>query len=148
MNCKFKVWSSTHNRFLYSCDVALRADGYILTYDRSSDGLSPKSWGPTWENEDSFRLCFDTGYSDLKNRSIYEGDLITHPRRDRLNKSSWHYLYEIGYYNGSIFCPYVYQVFSEENASVVGRCNTQLPDLFDECLIAGNIYENPLNIIR
>lgn len=148
MNRKFKVWSSIYNRFLDSSEVALRADGYILVYDYASDGVSPKQWGPSWERPDSFRVCFDTGYTDLKNRPIYEGDMITHPRRDRLNRSSWHYVYEIGYYNGSIFCPYVYQVFSDENAYVVGRCNTQLPDLFSECLIVGNIYENPLNITR
>lgn len=145
MNRKFRVWSITHKRFLDCSEVALRADGCILTYDYTSDGAqSVKNWGSPWESPDSFRICYDSGYCDMNKRPIYEGDLITHPKR----KLSWCFVYEVGYYNGSIFCPYVYQVFSDENAYVVGRCNTQQHDLFSECSVIGNIYENPLNIIR
>ena len=69
-----RIWDKKSSQFL--SDVALRVDGYCITYDWHGD--YGKSWGSdTCRDSDDFIVQRNSGVKDIKGNWIFEGDFIS-----------------------------------------------------------------------
>lgn len=127
---KFRGWDEHNKKLFIVTEIKWDNFGNLLS---ASDALYSNGYYSPGFNYSNI-LSQYTGFKDINNKEIYEGDIIEYERflnnKSRISKVEWACLEDMETIYHEKYCEYI-----------VGK--DTLVDVCTNCKIIGNIFENP-----